>query len=104
MHGPLLQGGAFYERDIQSHWLPEGEGFVRAVEAGSWPVWDPDVSFGHPLLAQPNTQVTYPPAWVNLVLERATAYSVLIGLHLVWSMLGVYVLGRRFGLSAPGGV
>ncbi len=102
MHGPLLQGGAFYERDIQSHWLPEGEGFVRAVKAGSWPVWDPNVSFGHPLLAQPNTQVAYPPAWLNLVLDRPTAYSVLIGLHLLWSMLGLYALGRRFGLSAPG--
>jgi hypothetical protein len=104
MHGPLLHGGAFYERDIQSHWLPEGEGLVRAVEAGSWPVWDPNVSFGHPLLAQPNTQVAYPPAWVNLVLDRPTAYSVLIGVHLLWSMVGLYVLGRRFGLSAPGAV
>jgi hypothetical protein len=38
MHGPLLQGGAYYERDIQSHWLPEGEGLVRAVRAGSYGV------------------------------------------------------------------
>jgi hypothetical protein len=102
MREPLLSGGAFYERDIQSHWLPEGEGLVRAIHAGSWPVWDPNISFGHPLLAQPNTQVAYPPAWVNLVLERPTAYSVLIGLHLLWSMLGLYALGRRCGLSAPG--
>jgi hypothetical protein len=102
MREPLLRGGAFYERDILFHWLPEGEGFVRAIRAGSWPVWDPNVSFGHPLLAQPNTQVAYPPAWVNLVLERTTAYSVLIGLHLLWSMAGLYVLGRRYGLSAPG--
>jgi hypothetical protein len=104
LHGPLLHGGAFYERDIQSLWLPESEGFVRAVKAGSWPVWDPNVSFGHPLLAQPNAQVAYPPAWVSLVLDRPTAYSVLIGLHLLWSMLGLYLLGRRLGLSLPGAV
>jgi hypothetical protein len=104
MHGPLLHGGAFYERDIQFLWLPQAESLARVVGAGSWPLWDPNVSFGHALLAQPNTQVVYPPAWVSLFLDRPTSFSVLVGLHLLWSMLGVYALGRRFGLSAPAAV
>jgi hypothetical protein len=97
---PLLYGRTFYERDVQSVWYPQVAAFTRAVDAGSWPLWDPDVSFGHPMLAQPNTQVAYPPAWLTLCLAPASAYAALVGIHLLGSAIGVYALARRNGLSA----
>jgi hypothetical protein len=40
-----------------------------SIAAGSWPVWNPYVSSGQPLLGYPNSQVFYPPTWLNLVMR-----------------------------------
>src|SRR4051812_47500327 len=66
-HSALLGRGVFYYRDIGLFWHPQVEAFVRTVAAGSWPVWNPYVGFGRPLLANPNVQVFYPPTWLNLL-------------------------------------
>ena len=99
----ILGGRAFYERDVHLVWHAQVEAFVRAVAAGSWPVWDPSVSFGHPLLANPNVQVFYPLTWLNLVLRPWTVYTVAIVSHSLASAAGVYLLARRLGASAAGG-
>jgi hypothetical protein len=58
----VLFGEVLFERDVQLV-------FVRAVASGAAPLWDPHVAFGHPMLANPNTQVLYPPTWLNLILD-----------------------------------
>jgi len=95
----VLRGQVFYERDVHLVWYAQVESFVRAVRSGSWPVWDPYVSFGHPMLANPNTQVLYPPTWINLVLAPESAYVVLTFAHLAWAGLGLFRLARRLGMS-----
>ena len=97
--GVVLRGQVFYERDVHLVWYSQVESFVRAVRGGSWPVWDPYVSFGHPMLANPNTQVLYPPTWVNLVLAPESAYVVLTLAHVAWAGLGLFRLARRLGMS-----
>ncbi len=92
----------FYERDVHLVWYSQVESFVRAVRGGSWPVWDPYVSFGHPMLANPNTQVLYPPTWINLVLAPESAYVVLTLAHVAWAGLGLFRLARRLGMSEAG--
>ncbi len=76
---------------------------ARAVRGGSWPVWDPYVSFGYPMLANPNTQVLYPPTWISLLLAPETAYATLALAHPAWAGLGLFRLARRLGMSAGGG-
>ena len=39
--GALVAGGVMFKRDVHLIWVPEIEGFVRAVLGGAWPVWDP---------------------------------------------------------------
>ena len=56
----VFRGEAFYERDVHLVWHAQVEAFVRAVGAGSWPVWNPFISFGQPMLANPHTQALYP--------------------------------------------
>jgi hypothetical protein len=82
-------GRVLFERDILTYWFAQVETFVRTVAAGCWPVWDPWVAFGQPMLAQPDTQVLYPFTWVNLVLPRS-------GLH-------AFVLAHSFGRIRLGG-
>src|SRR5687767_12305169 len=63
---PLFRGRVFYERDLSLLWAPQMESFARAIAEGSWPLWDPYVSFGQPMLANANYQLLYPLTWLNL--------------------------------------
>lgn len=98
----LFGGGVFYKRDIHLVWHPQVEGFVRAVAAGSWPVWDPSPAFGQPLLADPGAQVLYPLTWLNLVLRPWTYYTLFAFTHVLLSGLAFYALARRWRLGPPG--
>jgi hypothetical protein len=97
--GVFLRGETFFDRDVALVWLPQVAAFLRSVHAGSWPVWDPTVAFGHPLLANPNVQVFYPFTWLNLVIGAWPFYTLYVGAHLLIAGLGVDRLGRRIGLS-----
>ncbi len=96
----VFRGRVLFERDVAIVWQPQVETFVRAVTTGSWPLWDPYVSFGHPMLANPNTQVLYPFTWLNLVLGPGTFYTIYALAHLLVAASGVFFLARRLALSA----
>ena len=98
----VFGGGAMFERDVHLLWHGQVEGFVRNVAAGSWPAWDPWIGFGQPLLANPNTQVYYPPTWLNLLMRPWTYYTVYAVAHLAWAGLGMFVLARVLGVSRAG--
>ena len=97
--GVVLRGEVFYERDVHLVWYGQVESFVRAVRGGSWPLWDPYVSFGHPMLANPNTQTLYPPTYINLLLVPESAYVVLVFAHLVFGGVGLVLFARGLGQS-----
>jgi len=99
---PLVFGRVLFERDIQSYWFAEAETFVGTVAAGCWPVWDPWVTFGQPMLAKPDTQVLYPFTWLNLILPLGPAYAAFVLVHLVLSGVGLFRLARRLGAGGGG--
>jgi hypothetical protein len=98
----VFRGEVFYDRDIHLEWYAQIEGFVRAVAAFSWPVWDNSIAFGQPLLADPSAQVLYPPTWLNLLVLPWTYYTLFVVGHLVFSGVGLYFLALALGIS-PGG-
>ena len=98
-HSAVLGRGVFYARDIHLFWHPQVEAFVRSVSAGSWPVWDPSLAFGRPLLANPNVQVFYPPTWLNLLMGPGVYYTLYVVAHFLFTAAGFLALGRRLGLS-----
>ena len=100
--GALLSGGVIYRRDVHLVWFPQIEGFVRAVLAGAWPLWDPCPSFGQPLLADPGAQVLYPLTWLNLLMRPWVYYTLFSILHALLASAGSYRLARHLGASAAG--
>ena len=102
LRAPLFGPGVLYERDIHLVWYPQVESFVRAVASGSWPLWDPFLGFGQPLLADPSAQVLYPLTWINLILRPWHYYTLFAAFHLVLSAWGVHRLALRWGTSGAG--
>ena len=97
----VFEGRVLYERDIHLVWEPVSGAFVRAWRQGAWPLWDDAQGFGQSLLANPQAQVLYPPAWLTLVLPFG-AYCTLYAVgHALGSAVGFLLLGRRLGLSLP---
>lgn len=95
----MFLGGSFFERDLQILWFGNVASFRHQWAAGSWPVWDPNYSFGQPFLANPSTQTLYPWTWLGLVLAPETQYTVFAVGHVVLTALGMLLLARRLGLS-----
>jgi hypothetical protein len=102
--GALLHGEAFFERDLHLDWYPRLEAIARSLRAGSWPVWDPSVAFGQPLLADPGAQVAYPGTWLALLAPRPVAYTLFVVLHLALTAAGALRLGRTVGAGRAGAV
>ena len=91
----LFSSRVFFYRDIAAYWYPLIEVFVRTVASGEWPLWNPHLGFGYPMLEDPNLQVAYPPTWLNLILPPAAYYKLFVFAHLAWGAVGAYRLGRH---------
>ena len=74
---------------------------MRAVTAGEWPLWNPDIGFGQPLWADANTQLLYPPTWLNLFMRPWTYYTAYVMAHLLLAALGARALGLALRLRPP---
>lgn len=66
---------------------------------GELPLWNPWSMAGVPWLGNPQSGAFYPPNWLYLVLPSTICANWLVFLHHWWAGYGVYLLGRRFGLS-----
>src|SRR5262245_13797420 len=102
LHEAVLLGRVFFERDVQLVWYGQVQSFVHAVASGAWPLWDPYVAFGHPMLANPNAQVLYPFTWLNLLVRQGPFYTIYALAHLALAAAGACRLARALGLSALG--
>lgn len=94
-----LGGQAFFRRDVHLMWLNQAEAHARAWSEGAWPVWNPLVSFGQPLLADANSQILYPPTLLRLALPPWRYYTLYAFAHLLLAGLGATFLARRLGLG-----
>jgi len=102
-HQAVFSGRVLYERDIHLNRFEQMQSLVAALGSGSWPLWDRFVSFGQPMLANPEVEVLYPTTWLNLVMPPWTAFTAFVVVHLVLSGLGAYLLAAALGLSRGGG-
>lgn len=97
--GAVFGGGVFFRRDVHMIWYGQVASFVHAVTGGSWPVWDPFSGFGRPLWANPNNELLYPITWLNLVILPWTYYTLFVVGHFLLASAGMFLLGRRLGVS-----
>ncbi len=99
--GALFGGRTLFERDIAVLYLGESESFARCLASGAWPLWNPHVGFGQPMLADPGQQVLYPPTWLNLLVSPETHYALYSAGHLLLAGLGAFLLARELRVSRP---
>jgi hypothetical protein len=96
----LASGRVFFQRDIQAYWYPNMAVARRALAEGSWPLWNPYMGFGAPLLADASFQLAYPPTWLVFALPLDVYYKVFAVGHCLFAGLGARALARRLGLGA----
>lgn len=97
---PLIRGEVFVVRDHLDYFQPLRAFTAGELREGRLPLWNPYNASGEPWLANPQTGVFYPPAWLFVVLPFPAAYVLFLFLHLVVLGWSAYLLFER---SAPAG-
>ncbi|MBV8517976.1 MAG: hypothetical protein JO197_11305 [Acidobacteria bacterium] len=92
---PLLRNHVFVLRDHLDYFQPLRFFTASELRAGRIPYWNPYNASGEPWLANPQTGVFYPPAWLLVVLPFATAYMLFLLLHVLLLGLGAYLFFAR---------
>jgi len=92
---PLLKQEVFTLRDHSDYFQPLRFFTAEELRAGRLPLWNPYSASGEPWLANPQTGVFYPPAWMFVVLPFETAYMLFLLFHLVLLGWSAYLLFAR---------
>src|SRR5215212_9500707 len=91
----LVRSEVFTLRDHFDYFQPLRWFTATELQAGHLPLWNPYNASGEPWLANPQTGVFYPPAWLFVVLPFATAYVLFLLFHLILLGWGAYRLFAR---------
>lgn len=102
--GAFTEGQLLFERDLNLDWYLRMEALESALRDRALPLWDPGLGFGQPLLADPGTEVLYPPTWLALAVPRWAGYTLFLVLHLVVSAVGMARLAELLGAGRLGSV
>jgi len=98
---PLLRNEVFSIRDHSDYFQPLRWFTANELRQGRLPLWNAYSASGEPWLANPQTGVFYPPAWIFVVLPFTAAYTLYLLIHVVLLGCGGYLLFAR--LTRPGG-
>src|SRR5258708_26873509 len=83
MGGALVHGEVFSIRDHVGYFQPMRWFTALELHKGRLPLWNPYSDAGEPWLANPQTGIFYPPAWLFVVLPFSAAYVLYPLLHAV---------------------
>jgi hypothetical protein len=98
---PLFREEVLTFRDHSDYFQPLHYFTSEEMRHFRLPLCNPYNASGEPWLANPQTGVFYPPAWIFLLLPFATAYVLYLLLHVVLLGWGGFLLFSRFA-SARG--
>lgn len=90
--------------DLYNEHYPMMEFGFESLASGRLPLWNPYQLMGTPFLAVPNVGLFYPPNWLYVFMDTGIATEVSLIVHLSWAGLGMFLLGRRLGLSTLGAI
>jgi hypothetical protein len=86
-------------RDIPMFHLPLRRVWSSLLRQG-WPLWNPMIHGGQPILSNPNYAAFYPPTWLALAVPAHYALGLIVVLHAAWAFAGAFGLARRLGCRA----
>jgi hypothetical protein len=98
---PAILGGQFFYRDVSQNHYAMRSLDVAELSSGRLPLWNPHLTFGQPLLANPNYMVLHPTTLLFALLPFDTAFAWGIVLQYLLAAVGMFVLLRDQGLSRP---
>ncbi|MBI4065023.1 YfhO family protein [Candidatus Gottesmanbacteria bacterium] len=81
--------------DIHHQYFFYREFFNNYLRQGIFSFWNPYNFSGTPFIASPIANIWYPATWLFFLLPLNIAYSWHIALHILWAMVGMYVLLRN---------
>jgi hypothetical protein len=91
----LVKNEVFTLRDHFDYFQPLRWFTATELQAGRVPLWNPYSASGEPWMANPQTGLFYPPAWLFLVLPFTTAYTLFLFLHVALLGCSAYLLFAR---------
>ncbi len=97
----FTQSTLFY-RDIGGYHHPLKKLVTEAYANGQWPLWNPYIQFGQPLLGNPNAMAVYPTQLLFHLLPFEWAFDLNLVLHCLIGGIGAFYLARRLGFSRAG--
>lgn len=89
-----------YFRDILNFHYPLRKVLIDAFAQGEFPLWNPHIALGQPMLANPNYMAFYPTNLLHLFLPFNYAFKLHFVLHPILGGVGLYFLCRRLGIRA----
>lgn len=100
--GDAALAGKTYRTDSVLTYLPRRDHLSGSIARGRLPLWNPYILGGVPFLADPQSQVLYPPALalVPFGAEKAIGYGVAV--HILLALTGMYLFLRAISAGAAG--
>lgn len=102
--GHLLKQQALYWGTPSLQFIPWWKLSWQAILSSEWPLWNPYLGMGAPLLANYQSGLFYPPHWVYFLFYllggtpmMAWGVALMVSAHLIWASLGMSFLVRRLG-------
>ncbi len=95
----LLTGNTFFYRDIGHFHQPLKKLVTEAYSRGEWPLWNPYIQFGQPLLANSNSMAVYPTQILFHLFPFDWAFDVNLVVHCFIAGLGAFYLARTLTLT-----
>ena len=94
----LFHPNAQYSDVLISHW-PNWYFIREALDKWQeFPLWNPLILSGAPLVGDPLFGIWYPPNWLNAILPAGIAINLLFWFHLAWVGIGMFYWMRAEGL------
>ena len=91
--------GVFYTRDVGLYHFPLKSILRTVVENGEFPYWNPFLSSGQPLAANPAHEVFYPLTWLIMLPSLVYGFNWHALIHVYLATFGTYALLRSLGTS-----
>ncbi len=95
---PLFSSKNFYYRDILNFHYPLRRVLIDSYARGEFPLWNPFIHLGQPMLANPNYMAFYPTNLFHLFLPFNYAFKLHFIIHPILAGVGAYFLQRRLGI------
>ncbi|MEO6325764.1 MAG: hypothetical protein ABIT01_13995 [Thermoanaerobaculia bacterium] len=96
----LFFGAGFFHRDLFPYHYPMKRALRAVIESGDFPFWNPFISAGQPMAANPAYEVFYPPQWLILLGDFRFGFVLHIVAHVYLALLGTYFLLRALDVRA----